>query len=253
MTARADHEVAHGRYLASLDPETAWGWGTPAGRRRAERRARIISGAAGLAPGVRALEIGCGTGLFTSYFAATGAEVLAVDISSELLALARQRPMPSARVRFQLARFEDLEAAEPFDAVIGSSVLHHLDLDTALPQLVRLLRPGGWCSFAEPNMLNPQVFLERHVPYLRKRLHVSPDETAFVRWRFAGMLAIHGLEDVRITPFDWLHPFTPPPLIGGVLAVSRVFERLPGIREFAGSLAISGRKPLAQPASHDTR
>jgi SAM-dependent methyltransferase len=242
---RAEHEVAHGRYLAGLDPETAWGWGTPAGRRRAERRAQIISDSAHLRPGTRALEIGCGTGLFTSYFAATGADVLAVDISPDLLTLARQRPIPSSRVRFQLGRFEDLHHEEPFDAVIGSSVLHHLELETALPQLVRLLRPGGWCSFAEPNMLNPQVFLERRVPYLRKRLHVSPDETAFVRWPFARMLRAHGLEDVRIAPFDWLHPFTPSVLITSVLSVSRIVERLPGIREFAGSLAISARKPLA--------
>ena len=252
MTVRAEHEVAHGRYLAGLDAETAWGWGTPAGRRRAERRARLIADAARLRPGMRALEIGCGTGLFTSYFAASGAEILAVDISPDLLALARQRPMPSTRVRFQLAKFEDLQE-EPFDAVVGSSVLHHLELDTALPQLVRLLRPGGWCSFAEPNMLNPQVFLERHVPYLRKRLHVSPDETAFVRWGFARRLLRHGLDDVRITPFDWLHPFTPPPLIGSVLAVSRVLERLPGVCEFAGSLAISGRKPHMANAAQNAR
>ena len=242
VTNRAEHEIAHGKYLAALDPEIAWGWGTPAGRRRAERRAAIISQAARLAPGVRALEIGCGTGLFTSYFAATGADVLAVDISEDLLERARQRPISSQRVRFRLARFEELDVDDQFDAVIGSSVLHHLELETALPHIVRLLRPGGWFSFAEPNMLNPQIFLERHVPFLRKRLHVSPDETAFVRWRFARTLQHHGFDEIRITPFDWLHPHTPPPWIGAVLAVGGVLERVAGVREFAGSLAISCRR-----------
>jgi SAM-dependent methyltransferase len=240
---RAEHEIAHGRYLAGLDTETAWGWGTPAGQRRAARRAQIIGAGARLGPGVRALEIGCGTGLFTTYFAATGAEVLAVDISPDLLAIARERPIAGNRVRFQVAQFETLDAEDPFDAVIGSSVLHHLDLGSALPNVFRLLKPGGWFSFAEPNMLNPQVFLERHVPALRARMHVSPDETAFVRWRFAADLAAHGFEEVSITPFDWLHPSTPAMLIGTVLFGGRVLERLPGVREFAGSLAIRCRKP----------
>ena len=242
MTQRAEHEILHGRYLAGLDTETAWGWGTPAGRRRAERRARIISAGAGLGPGVRALEIGCGTGLFTSFFGETGADVLAIDISPDLLALAAERPNLSRRVRFRCARFEDLVEG-PFDAVIGSSVLHHLDIDDALDNILRLLKPGGWCSFAEPNMLNPQVFLERRVPALRRRLHVSPDETAFVRWPFARRLKRHGFEEIRITPFDWLHPFTPAPLIEPVLACARVLERSPGVREFSGSLAIRCRRP----------
>ena len=241
---RADHEIAHGRRLAALDPDTVWGWGTPAGRRRAERRARIISEGASLAPGVSALEIGCGTGLFTASFAATGAEIVAIDISADLLALAQRRPIASNKVRFVLGRFEDLATERRFDAVIGSSVLHHLELDAALPHIFGLLRPGGLCSFAEPNMLNPQVFLERRVPALGRRLHVSPDETAFVRWRFAHMLERHGFADVRITPFDWLHPVTPAPLIGPVLAAGSVLERLPVLREFAGSLAIRCRRPV---------
>ena len=172
---RAQHEIDHGRHLADVGAEVAWGWGTPAGRLRAARRAQIIAAGARLGPGVRALEIGCGTGLFTSYFATSGADVLAVDISPDLLALAHQRRIASPRVQFLEARFEELEFEEPFDAVIGSSVLHHLDLATALPNLFRVLKPGGWCSFAEPNMLNPQVFLERHVPAMRQWLHVSPD------------------------------------------------------------------------------
>jgi 2-polyprenyl-3-methyl-5-hydroxy-6-metoxy-1,4-benzoquinol methylase len=240
---RVDREIAHGRYLAASDPETMWGWGTPAGQRRASRRARIIAEGGGLGPGVRALEVGCGTGLFTSYFAETGAKIVAIDISPELLALARHRALPIDRVSFVLGRFEELAADRQFDAIVGSSVLHHLELESALPHLFRLVKPGGWCSFAEPNMLNPQVFLERHVPALRKRLHVSPDETAFVRWSFAQMLREHGFERIAIAPFDWLHPFTPTPLIATVLAAGAVFERVPFVREFSGSLAIRFCRP----------
>jgi SAM-dependent methyltransferase len=243
MTSRrGEHEVEHGRYLARMDPEVAWGWGTPAGRLRAARRAALIAKGAGLAPGRRVLEIGCGTGLFTEYFAATGADVTAVDISADLLALARQRRGHLPNVRFIEAQFETLGDVEPFDAVIGSSVLHHLELDAALSCMRRLLKPAARLSFAEPNMLNPQIFLERHVPMLRERLHVSPDETAFVRWRFARVLRAHGFDEIAITPFDWLHPYTPVPMIPAVRVIGGLLERIPALREFSGSLAIRCRK-----------
>jgi 2-polyprenyl-3-methyl-5-hydroxy-6-metoxy-1,4-benzoquinol methylase len=239
---RAEREIQHGARLAADDPERLWGWGTPAGRLRAERRAGLILRGAGLGPRTRALEIGCGTGLFTEFFAASGATIVAVDISEALLERARARGLDPARVSFVAARFEDLDAERPFDAIIGSSVLHHLEIGDALPRIARVLVPGGRCSFAEPNMLNPQIFCERHVPFVRTRLHVSPDETAFVRWPLARLLRRHGFHDVRVTPFDWLHPHTPPALIAPVRAAGRVLEAVPGVREFAGSLAISCRR-----------
>ena len=63
-----------------------------------------------------------------------------------------------------------------------------------------------------------------------------------MRGVLAASLRAHGFEDVRIVPFDWLHPATPPRLIGVVQAIGRVLERVPGAREFAGSLIITARR-----------
>jgi SAM-dependent methyltransferase len=191
------------------------------------------------------LEIGCGTGNFTTHFAESGAEILAVDISPDLLERAQARGLPAERVRFACRRFEDCELDGPFDAVIGSSILHHLDLDVALRRIHDLLRPGGFLSFAEPNLLNPQVLAERKLRGLLPRVfwYVSPDETAFVRWSLARRLRAAGFVDIRIVPFDWLHPSTPPRLIPLVGAVGRTLEALPLLREFAGSLFIHARRP----------
>lgn len=245
---RVANEIAHGRKLAAAESEELWGWSTPAGQARASRRAALIIGAAGLAPGRTALEIGCGTGLFTEQFAAAGAHLVAVDISPDLLAKARERRLPAERVRFEERRFESLErtdsafgswAAGGFDAVIGSSVLHHLDIPTAIETCRRLLAPGGRIAFAEPNLLNPQVWMERTFrswfPY------VSPDETAIVRWELKRQLERAGFRNISVTPFDWLHPATPVPLIGIVSRAARVAERVPGLREFAGSVLISAQ------------
>ena len=223
---------------AELETETVWGWGTPAGQLRARRRADLILEGAGLSPGQRALEIGCGTGLFTGMFASSGAQIVAVDISGELLEKARARNLPAGQVTFLEKRFEDCEVDGPFDAVVGSSILHHLDIDAALTNIRRLLKAGGILSFAEPNMLNPQVYLERKFHYLPMFSYTSPDETAFVRWRFARLLEEHGFQEISITPFDWLHPAVPRALIGGVRGLGRLLEAVPGVREFSGSLYI---------------
>jgi 2-polyprenyl-3-methyl-5-hydroxy-6-metoxy-1,4-benzoquinol methylase len=233
---QTEREIAHGRRLARGDTERIWGWDTPAGRLRARRRADLIARGAGLGPGVRALEIGCGTGLFTEMFVQTGADLLALDVSAELLERAIARHIPSDRVRFLEGRFEDFAVEGPFDAVIGSSVLHHLEVRVALTRIHALLRPGGRLCLAEPNLLNPQVFLERR--FRRWLPYVSPDEIAFVRWPLQRLLAVIGFTQVCITPFDWLHPATPCTLIPFVQQVGRWLEQLPILREVAGSLLI---------------
>lgn len=242
-TMRADHEIAHGKNMAQGDPELVWGWGTPAGRLRAIRRAKIIALGACLGPGIRVLEIGCGTGLFSEMFAQTGAKLVAVDISSDLLEKARERGLPKDKVQFLEKRFEDCDVEGPFDAVIGSSVLHHLDIEVALSKIYNLLKPGGVMSFAEPNMLNPQIMLQKNVAWIKKRLGDSPDEIAFVHWQLRALLLKSGFEKVEVTPFDWLHPATPVALISAVSSMGRVLEIMPVIREFAGSLYIRCRRP----------
>jgi 2-polyprenyl-3-methyl-5-hydroxy-6-metoxy-1,4-benzoquinol methylase len=238
-TSRFAHEVDHGKYLAAGSAEEIWGWGTPAGQLRAKRRAAIILEGAAVTASSRVIEVGCGTGLFTAAFAESGAEIVAVDISPDLLAVAAKRNL--ARVRFVEKNFEDCELEGPFDAVIGSSILHHLDIERALPSMFNLLKPGGRLSFAEPNMLNPQIFCERHFRSFFPQ--VSPDETAFVRGKLRRQLQACGFEGIAIRPFDWLHPATPPSLISIVSTLGRAFERVWPVNEFAGSLSIRAERP----------
>jgi 2-polyprenyl-3-methyl-5-hydroxy-6-metoxy-1,4-benzoquinol methylase len=240
---RGDREVKHGQWLAAHETETVWGWGTPAGKLRAARRATLIAEGVNLRPGIRVLEIGCGTGLFTEAFAKTGATIVAADISSELLEIARLRGLPAEQVTFIAKPFEQIAFDGSFDAVIGSSVLHHLDVELALARIIHLLEPGGILSFAEPNYLNPQVFLERKLRFLPIFAYTSPDETAFVRWTLAKQLRAIGFTEISITPFDWLHPRVPARATSSVKKLGAVIERTPLLREFAGSLYIKARRP----------
>lgn len=241
--SRSQNEIVHGQHLASGNPELMWNWGTPAGKVRARRRGQLLIESAGLKTGMKVIEVGCGTGLFTEILAASGAHILAVDISPDLLEIARKRNLRPELVEFRQMSFEDGQVDGPFDAIVGSSVLHHLNMVPALQRMYELLKPGGVIAFAEPNMLNPQVWAERNIPAIRKRNNVSPDETAFIRWRLSRDLAQIGFIDISIQNVDWLHPATPHSMIDFVYKLGLVMERLPLIREFSGSMLIHAVRP----------
>ena len=241
-------EIEHGALIAD-QAEAIWNWASPAGQQRARRRAELIVEAADLATGDCALELGCGTGLFTRTFARTGCRLVAIDVSPSLLDRATANGV-DGRVTFRLDDAEQLSFDdEAFDVVVGSSVLHHLDIDRALGEIHRVLKPGGRVAFAEPNMMNPQIALQRKVAVFRRWADESPEETAFVRWKLAAQLGTAGFSGVRIEPFDFLHPAVPRPLIRIVQGVGGTLERLPGIREIAGSLLIRARRDGATEAS----
>jgi SAM-dependent methyltransferase len=219
-----------------------WADRTPAGARRRQIRANWFAREARLGAGSRVLEIGCGLGHMTREVARVcEAEIIATDLSPAVIAaVARDAP---PRVEYRVANVEQLDFEDAsFDAVIGNAVLHHLRLEVAMPEIVRVLKPGGRFCFTEPNYLNPQVFVVLRSPALRRKVGATPDETAFVRFTLRRELERYGLHDVRVKPFDFLHPAVPPAFIRAAERLSSFLERVPVARELAGSLAISATR-----------
>jgi SAM-dependent methyltransferase len=249
-STRHAHEIEHGAKIA-LAAEEVWGWSSPAGQLRARRRAELLLGLGNVRPGALVLELGCGIGIFSELLAASGARLVGIDISEDLLRRAgqrcRDRGLGAPRVQFERASIERLpHAPGTFEAVIGSSILHHLEVGPALAEVHRVLKPGGRFVVAEPNMLNPQIMVQKNVPPIKRWAGDTPDETAFFRWPLARTLRSAGFEAIRIDPYDFLHPSVPPRLIPSVDRLGRFLERLPFFREFAGSLIISAAKPCEQ-------
>lgn len=238
---RIQNEVQHGEKIAN-NAVNIWGWGTPAGKARADRRASYFIQRGDIIAGKKVLEIGCGTGEFTKRIAQTGADITAIDISPDLLEIAR-KTIPNLTVGFRVQNVEKLDFEDgSFDVVIGSSILHHLNLNPALKEVYRVLKRGGGIVFTEPNMFNPQIWLERNIPFIRKLTNNSPDETAFIRWRLKKELMNLGFKNVSIRPFDFLHPFTPSVLILFISSIGSIVEKIPLAREIAGSLLIYASK-----------
>jgi SAM-dependent methyltransferase len=238
-------ERAHFEDVVARRGALYWAERTAAGKRRRDLRGALVARAAEAVAGRldRVLEIGCGTGEYTRPLAAaTPATVIAVDVTPAALLLAR--PDLAANVRLVAADVECLPFPDcSFDAVVGNAILHHLRLGRAVREIMRVVRPAGALAFAEPNMLNPHVALERNVRWIGRLLDNSPGETAFMRWRLCRNLRALGLTEVRARPFDFLYPLTPARLVPLVERLGRVLERTPLVAEVAGSLLITARKP----------
>jgi SAM-dependent methyltransferase len=118
--------------------------------------------------GRRVLDYGCGHGMAAVVLARRGARVTAFDLSHGYLEEARLRAKANgAAIAFVRADGDRLPfAAESFDAVWGSAVLHHLDLGKAARELRRVLCPGGTAVFCEPWGENPLLnWARRRLPY----------------------------------------------------------------------------------------
>lgn len=146
------HDHAHNcADPATFFDERARDWDTPEKIASTRAIAAAIAAAVPLRTDGDALEVGCGTGLLAAELAPPLRHILLTDVSTGMLAVARERAA-SAPDRFTIEQ-RDLSAAplqQPVDLVYASMVLHHVpDLDALLTHLRGSLRPGGWIALAD--------------------------------------------------------------------------------------------------------
>lgn len=97
--------------------------------------------------GRRVLEVACGTGYWTPAAARDCESWLATDVNEEVLSLARSKPLPHSRVRFECADAYRLDVAgAPFDAAFAGFWWSHIPRQLAaawLQVLHERLQPGA--------------------------------------------------------------------------------------------------------------
>ncbi len=90
---------------------------------------------------VRVADIGAGTGKLTATLVGLGAEVTAVEPDPQMLA-ELQRAMPE--VRSAPGSAEEMPLPDgSVDAVVAGQAMHWFDMDRAMPEIARVLTPGG--------------------------------------------------------------------------------------------------------------
>lgn len=91
-----------------------------------------------------ALEIGCGTGAFSRRLAKSSDRVLALDLSPNMIRVARERSAQFPNIDFRVADVLELELpAEKFDCIATITTLHHLPIAEVLPKIKNALKTGG--------------------------------------------------------------------------------------------------------------
>ena len=153
-----------------MDPQAAEGPEYVLGHSRGELKRLALQGRiyenatldmleqAGIGPGLRVLDVGCGAGdvsLLAARLVGPTGSVTGVDRVAAAIATARNRAASSGlgNVEFSQEGLEGQDVTRPFDAVIGRFILMHQD-DPAelLAQCAARVRPGGSVAFLESHM-----------------------------------------------------------------------------------------------------
>ncbi|MBI2850511.1 MAG: methyltransferase domain-containing protein [Chloroflexi bacterium] len=161
-------------------PERYEEWfATPIGKLVRQIEGELVMGFLEPGQGETILDVGCGTGVFTTDFLAAGARVIGVDISAPMLrfALRKTSGYPFAAVRGDVLSlpFKD----NSFDKVTSITALEFVaDARGAVNELFRVVRPGGRVVVATLNSLSPWA-TRRKAKTARGQRHIL--ESAFFR------------------------------------------------------------------------
>ena len=151
----------------------------------------------------RVLEYGCGTGSLAFGLTAQAAQVIGIDISD--VAIEQARHTAAARdlnnVQFVVDNAEAMQLPDKHvDVVVGSGIVHHLDIPKSMSEVRRVLSNGGVAIFAEPLAHNPVLnWYRNRTPELR-----SADEHPLTVADLRSMA--RGFASIKVTYFGLVAP-----------------------------------------------
>jgi ubiquinone/menaquinone biosynthesis C-methylase UbiE len=156
----------------------------------------------------RVVDVGCGTGLISRSLGATRSalEHMAIDLSPDMIAVAREHATPEANTQYVVMDAQDLVFHDSmFDvAMLGQSLACLEDPWRALAEVRRVLRPDGriavCCRCRSLSTPAQEVFFER-LEHLAIRRPRTPAHHALFGepWVLTQMLEIAGFTDIRVT------------------------------------------------------
>lgn len=191
------------------------------------------------APGGSVLDYCCGNGEESVYVAKHGAQsVVGIDISPVSIenckSLARREGVAD-RVDFRVMDAEALEFQDnSFDLIMEYGVLHHLDLDRAMGELARVLKPGGSIVCTETLAHNPFIAAyRRRTPHLRtlwEADHILGRKSFTTIEEHFGKIERHFFHLTTLGAVPLRHTPVFGPVLAGLRAVDRVLLSIPGLQ-----------------------
>lgn len=110
------------------------------------------------------LDVGCGLGEASVYFALLGAGVTSTDISPDMCDTAgRLAEQNGVKISTHISAAEDLglPTESKFDIIYAGNLLHHVDISTTMSRLEKHLKPGGIFVSWDPVAYNPIINVYR--------------------------------------------------------------------------------------------
>jgi SAM-dependent methyltransferase len=147
--------------------------------------------------GKTVLDFGCGTGENIIPLVLRGARVIGLDVSPELIGLARQRLDGTglkADLRVGSAYATDLPDGS-VDVIFSISLIHHLDIGQVTQEMLRILAKGGRAILKEPIRFSASYARLRNL--LPARGDISEYEHPLTRAEFAKLCAPFKSEGMR--------------------------------------------------------
>ena len=133
-------------------------------------------------PSGEALDVGCGTGTFSRRLAERFERVVGVDLSPEMIRLARTRSTDRPNVEYHVA---DVAAwpfpRQRFDCVASIATMHHLPFEGTLTAMREALRPGGVLLVLD--LYQEQGVVDALVSALAVPVHLVLQRIKTGRWR----------------------------------------------------------------------
>ncbi len=197
------------------------------------------------------VELGAGTGKLTRAVAALGVRVVAVEPDPRMLAVLRGLELEGVEGAAEAIPFGDGVA----DAVVAGSSVHWFELERALPEIHRVLRPGGRFGFG----WNHRDDRHPAVARMGEVVHAAQRRTRGPRWRsrdWAVELSATGLfREVERALFEHVHELPREALrdhlrsYSGVAALPdderrRIFGEVAGLLDSDESVSSDGRLRL---------
>jgi dolichol-phosphate mannosyltransferase len=193
-------------------------------------------------PGESILELGAGSGLWTSHLA----EVLRHENPITAVVFNRELLPKSSCINTRFQYVEDLTRdlpSESFDYVVGTAILCHEEYERNVRALHRLLKPGGQLLFFEANYWNPQIAFKNLIPWIGRKTGNASCQIGLRKYKLMKMASRQGFTEIDVIPYDIIHPRTPRSLVHGLQSVAFIAEHTPIVREMCGTLYIRARKP----------
>lgn len=195
--------------------------------------------------GSKVLEVGCGPESACWDLWENGVEVHGIDISGKAIELAKQRALDRG---IDPGNFTEGNAEHPdfadntFDYILGSGILHHLDLDIALPEFRRVMGDSGRVLLREPLGQNPLINLYRRVTPSERSADEHPlsmadlerlgDEFGGVSTEYFHLCSLAAIPLIGTRPFARVH--------ATLERFDRMlFKRFPRLRAYAWVVVIN--------------